>query len=303
MGKWVLGLARALFASGIPGLTELGGGFLIGYYGARAVLGQPASPIIIRDNGAAQAIANLGQVLASFVTLVELVVGQGIYPCLQRLADTCQHLYQTCSDIAYRLWWIVYAYVPAQVRYVFQTINQVSSSAYRATLAERHGIVQSLIGEIAARNPAVHLITRELEGLILRVLETDNPLEAFIAKELISRLLADTGVDAALARLIGDLAGHLTGGQSPRDLHGTILDLAERLNRVEAWEANFMQHGGPEILQAGDDWKDETSPLTDGALLGFFALISAEPRAAAAATHDTLGVLIKDTIGAVHKLL
>lgn len=190
-----------------------------------------------------------------------------------------------------------------RIRHLHQTIEREAASGYRTGISGRIGTASFLARIIENNNPLVRGIVSRIVAGLLDLLAVDNPVArlalGFLVKHLIDRL----GVDKVAGRLLGDLLGPLAGRPRPHDLHDVIADISDRLGAIEAWEAQFMADGGPEILQAGQQWKAIAGPAGDVALLGILGLAVTHPDAFARDVTGALGVVVHDTIGAVHKLL
>lgn len=174
-------------------------------------------------------------------------------------------------------------------RLALQTVQREAASAYRTGYQARLSIIQRLLETAVTRDPllkdAVKLLTRGL----LDFASVDDPLArlalGFLLRDVIDRL----GVDKAIGGLAADLIGPLIGDPRPRDLHAVIRDISDRLGRIEGQWAGFMAAGGPQVEQAGRDWRDVTSLAGDAVILGLVTEAVAQPRAWAAAISATLG--------------
>lgn len=194
------------------------------------------------------------------------------------------------------------AYALQLVTALHQAVEREASSGYLEDYAKRLGLIGKITDDLAVHNPVI----RQLAGVFVRgVLDlaaVDDPVARFALGALLTQVVNRLGVDRVAGDLLGSLLGPLIGRGRPANLHDVMHDIDDRLSALEGNWAEFMADGGPEVEQAGQDWKDLTSPLTDAALLGFFALIVTDPRGAATATSDTIGTVIRDTIGQVHRL-
>ena len=194
-----------------------------------------------------------------------------------------------------------YAYAQALTRK--KEIEQEAAAAYNAHLGERLGLAGKLAGIIAGHNPAEAALVKGIVTLITDLAGAENPLArlalGFALRELINHL----AVDKAAARLLDDLLGPILGTPRSHGVADTVNGLGSRIEALERTWADFMDHGGPEVEQAGSDWKDMDSVFTDAALVAFMAATIASPAAAAA---DTARVIIPVTSAAAaawHNLL
>lgn len=194
------------------------------------------------------------------------------------------------------------AYALALVTALHQAVEREASSGYLEDYAKRLGLIGKITDDLAAHSPVIRQLTGVFIRGVLDLAAVDDPLIRFTLGALLTQIVNRLGVDRAAGDLLGSLLGPLIGRGRPQNLHDVMHDIDDRLSALEGNWAEFMRDGGPEVEQAGTDWKDLTSPLTDAALLGFFALIVTDPRGAATATTDTIGTVIRDTIGQVHRL-
>lgn len=194
-----------------------------------------------------------------------------------------------------------YAYLQALARY--QAVEREASDPYNARLKDRLGIAGKLADEIVTRNPAVSSLVKAITAGLVDLLGVEDPLARLALGFVIKHLVDDLSVDKPIAALLSDLLGPILGQPRSRGVADTVGDLADRLAAVEGWQATFMADGGPEILQAGGDWKDLTSLLTDAALLAFTAETIAADGAAAAEVSRILVPVADAAAAAWHDLL
>jgi hypothetical protein len=202
------------------------------------------------------------------------------------------------------------AHFTAAERYAFaqaltrkQEIEQEAAAAYNAHLGHRLGLAGKLAGIIASHNPAEAALLRTITTGIADLAGAENPLArlalGFLLRELVNRL----AVDKVAAQLLDDLLGPVIGTPRSHGVADTVNGLGARIEALESQWATFMDHGGPEVEQAGSDWKELDGLLTDSALLAFMAATIASPVAAA---NDTARVIIPVSSAAAaawHRLL
>lgn len=176
------------------------------------------------------------------------------------------------------------------VRAALATVQRQASSGYNAGLRERLGVVGQLLNTIADHNPVVKETVTLLVKAVFDLETIDNPAARLLIGKLLSEVIARAGVDRVIGDLIGRLLGPLEGGVRPADLYHVELDVARRLTGLETDWADFMASGGPEVEQAGREWRDITGVATDVALLGFLTLAVTDPQAWATGIADTAGV-------------
>lgn len=195
------------------------------------------------------------------------------------------------------------AFTRARVKAALTLVQRQAAGGYRTGYSARVSTIRKLLDDVAARDPLLRDIVARAAGILLDLAEIDDPLLRWLGGWLLGKLADDLGVDKAIGGLIGGLAGPLLGQPHPKDLHAVILDISQRLGVVESQWAQFMSDGGPQILQAGQEWKSITSVLADIGMLAFAAGAVADP---AGAARDLAGVLAPvgtQTIAAVARLL
>lgn len=190
-----------------------------------------------------------------------------------------------------------------EVRYLHQLIEREAASAYRTGYPGRADLIARLLDLAVNRDPvvkdAVGLITRGL----LDFVAIDDPPARWVIGFLLNDVISHLGVDKAIGALAGDLLAPLIGEPKPRNLHDVIGDITARLGKIEAWQAEFMAEGGPQVEQAGRDWRDITSLVGDASVLAFAATAVADPAGWAATINDTLGALGNATVAGVSDLI
>lgn len=183
------------------------------------------------------------------------------------------------------------------------TVQRQASSGYNAGTHARLSVVSQLLNDLADRTPAVRGLVSLLVKSVFDLETIDNPVLRAVIGKLLSELVAHLGVDKATGDLVGRLLAPFTGGGPPADLYSTERAVADRLTALEQQWADFMAAGGPEVEQAGQEWKAITGIAADAAILGLFGLAVADPRGWAASVADTIGVTGNDTLSAVIHLI
>lgn len=183
------------------------------------------------------------------------------------------------------------------------TVQQQASSGYNAGMHDRLTTVEKLLNDLADRNPAIRGLVSLLVKSIFDLETIDNPILRFTIGHLLSAIVGHLGIDQATGDLISALLGPLTGNGKPSTLAGVEKDVADRLGALEGQWATFMADGGPEVENAGKQWKTITSLTVDATILGVFALAVADPQAWATAVADTVGAVESDTLDAVISLI
>lgn len=182
-------------------------------------------------------------------------------------------------------------------------IEQEAAAGYNTGRRARTSIAVRLLDDLAVRNPVLRALTGRLVTLVVDLAAVDNPLARIAAGVLLRQLVNRLGVDRVIGDLAGAILGPLTGHGQPKGLTDVMRDIDERLQALEGQQASFQLHGGPEVEQAGDEWKALTGIRADVALLAFFALAAADPHQWARGVADTAGAAVNDTIGAAAHLI
>jgi hypothetical protein len=182
----------------------------------------------------------------------------------------------------------------ALVKAALQTVQDEASSGYDAGLDARRSRLGKLGDIIATHNPAVRGLVNDLAKYLIDLAEVDNPLVRILMGQVITHVIDDLGVDKIAGNLLGSLAQELTQNGIPHTLYDVCRDIDGRLNALEDSWVTFMDNGGPEIEQAGKEWKDITSLLVDVGALGLFVSAAADP----AGWADTMSTAIGDPVNA-----
>jgi len=182
------------------------------------------------------------------------------------------------------------------VRALHQQIEREAVSGYRNSKAQRLDLIQRVADLIVTNDPVVKRLVKDLVSGILDLASVDDPLArialGFVLKQVIDRL----GIDKPIGDLLRSLLAPLLGAPKPHDLPSVIADICLRLNSLEGNWADFMAAGGPEVEQAGREWKQLAGIVTDAGILAFWGLAATEPDNWARAVTDTLGVVLGDTL-------
>lgn len=194
-------------------------------------------------------------------------------------------------------------YTRARVQWALGIVQQEAASGYATGYTDRISLLQRILDDAVTRDPVLKEVVSKVTGILLDLVGVEDPVARWIAGELLSKIADDLGIDKAIGSLAGDLAQDLLGEPKPRNLHDVIMSIAKRLNTLEQQWATFMANGGPEVEQAGDQWRDITSLVTDVGLLGFAAAGIADPAGTASALAEVSRPVGTATISDVAKLL
>lgn len=190
-----------------------------------------------------------------------------------------------------------------EVRALHQAIEREAASAYRSGNAGHLSAISILGDAISAAEPTVkHLVGRIVQYAI-DLAEVDNPLIRFVAVKLLSYLIDKLGIDKIAGDMLSSLVvpvGHLG---APNGLPEVVTAICGRLAGLEKWNATFMADGGPEIIHAGEQWRNIDSPVVSLTLLGLFTSMVVTPDQWATVMSDTIGTVVSDTITSVADMI
>lgn len=195
------------------------------------------------------------------------------------------------------------AYAARLAKLTLQTVQRQAASAYDAQLHGRLDLITKVAEDLAGRQPELAGLVKDIATGAVDLLGVEDPLARIALGFALTHLIDRASIDRPIAALTGDLLGPLLGQPKPKDLHGVISDIAQRLGALEANWATFMHDGGPEILQAGKEWASITSILTDAGLLAFFGAMTVDPSRWAADVSAVAGTPVNDAIIAVSGLI
>lgn len=190
-------------------------------------------------------------------------------------------------------------YARQLARHGLAVVQREAASAYKQATPAHTNVIEHLAADLVTRDPLVRDLVSKLVAGAIDLAEIDDPLLriglSFIMKEVINRL----GIEKPAGELLNSLLASLLGDGQPKNLHAVILAICNRLSGVEGQWATFMQDGGPEILQAGEQWANITSLTSDAALLGFFGLMVADPAGWARDVSDVAGPIVGGAIDGI----
>lgn len=183
------------------------------------------------------------------------------------------------------------------------TVQQQAATAYNAGLHDRLGVVGTILEDIAGHTPLIKdAVDLALKSLV-DVENIDDPIVRYLANKAIDEIVNNAEVDKAAGSLAQQLLGPIIGQPRAKGLHDVIADISARLAVMEAQWATFMKDGGPEVEQAGEQWKNITGVLVNLGFLGFTGLAATDPAAWATGVSDTVGTVGNDSIGAIVDLI
>lgn len=176
------------------------------------------------------------------------------------------------------------------------TVQRQAADGYNGTLHERLGVLGTLLDQLGTRNPIVKGLVRDLVAGVIDFETIDDPVLRWVLAKAMQEVIDKAGVDRVMGEFAQSLLGPLIGQAKARGLSDVTHDVGLRLDALEAQWAKFMADGGPEVEQAGKEWKGLTDLATDAALLGVIVLGVADPAAWATGVADTIGVVGNDAL-------
>lgn len=195
------------------------------------------------------------------------------------------------------------AYTRQQVTYALALIQKEAASGYALSLKTRMSLIQRLADVLISRNPLIKDAVKFIVQGLLDLLAIDNPIARIALGFAITSVVNSLGLDRAAGALLRDLIAPILHTGTPANLHDVIEQAGLRLGALEGQQAQFMADGGPEILQAGIQWRDITGLVADAALLAFLADAVIDPRRWARDVADVLGPVTGETVRVVNAAL
>lgn len=195
------------------------------------------------------------------------------------------------------------AYARQQAKWAIQVVNREAESGYRTGQSGRVSTVTKLLDAVVVRDPILRDIVGKVVTGVLDLAAVEDPVARLVAGFVLREVVDKLGIDRAMGVLLQDLLGPLLGDPQPHDLHDVIMDICTRLDAVEGEWATFMTDGGPQILQAGQEWRNITSLITDAGLLAFAVAAVADPAGVARDLSDIIRPVGTHTIEAMGNTL
>jgi hypothetical protein len=185
------------------------------------------------------------------------------------------------------------------VKAALATVDREASDGYNSQTKAREGVIAKLADDLALRNPVMKAAVKDLITLMIDAIEIDNPVIRFALAKVLQEVIGKLGIDKVAGQLMQTLINDLTGHGKPSTLEEVSADTARRIGALEDQWADFMVKGGPEIQQAGEQWKAYGSLAIDAAVGYFFYLAATNPAAWARDVNDTAGTVVNVTAEAV----
>lgn len=189
------------------------------------------------------------------------------------------------------------------IKALHQAIENEAASGYRAGKGDRYNPLSELVAELHLRGLIDGLVNTLLVRAIGVLVATGDPALEAVVTRVIGVVIKKSGLGSDLGNYLYGLIIPGQGGPDPKDLPSVVSDISHRLGAIEDWITGFMLDGGPEVKDAGRQWKKITSVTVDAALLGFFGQAVVAPEAWAREVSDTLGTVANDAAAGIVDLL
>lgn len=183
------------------------------------------------------------------------------------------------------------------------TVQREAATAYDAGIHSRIGIAGDLLDDLVTRTPLIKDLVDVVINGALRLADIEDPVLGWLVTKAVDEIVNKVGIDRLAAQAVQGLLAPVIGQPRPADLHAVIAALDARLTAQERNWKDFMQHGGPEVEQAGDEWKAATGLVVDAGILGMVGLAVADPAAWAAGISDTVGTAADAALTAIVDLI
>lgn len=186
--------------------------------------------------------------------------------------------------------------IKTRIKWLHQHLEREASTAYKASWQAHLGL-SGHVAELAAEyDPITRRLVRDLVKVLLDLAAVDDPLARLALGFLLRHVINKLGIGRVVGDLLERLMASILGNPRPHDLPGVIRDIGTRLDQLEQQWADFMRHGGPEVEQAGDQWRNMASPIIDAGLLAFAAFAWREPANWARDVNHVLGPIVDGTL-------
>lgn len=195
------------------------------------------------------------------------------------------------------------AYALDLTKALHQTIENEAASGYRRGKGDRSGPLAAIIADLHLRGLISAAVNKVLVDAVKVLASVENPALEAVVTRVLAAVIKRTGIASDLGNYLYGLIIPGQGGPDPKDLPSVLSDVSHRLGAIEDWITGFMLAGGPEVEEAGREWKAISSLAIDAALLAFFGQAVVAPDAWAREVADTVGVVANDSIGAIVNLV
>ena len=177
-------------------------------------------------------------------------------------------------------------------------VDQEAANGYNPTLRARSTGLQRLIDTLAAHDPFVAGVVKDLAVFLIDLAEVENPVLRLAAQFILRQVIDHLGLDTALRDLAGELLGGILGGGPPKTLTGVTAAIGGRLNGVEKSVSDLSPLAGE-----ADDLHEMGTLAFDAALLAYLTTGVTDPRAWADDTNRVINVVAGPVLDPLLRLL
>lgn len=195
------------------------------------------------------------------------------------------------------------AQAQALTKALHQAIENEAATGYRSGRGDRSGPLKALAQDLHVRGLIDTVVTDLLIKAADVLVNTADPALAAVVDRVIGEVIKKSGIGKDLGDYLYGLIVPGAGGPDPKDLPGVTAALAFRLGKVEDWISGFMLDGGPEVEDAGRQWKVASSLAVDALFLGFVGQAVAAPDVWAREVADTVGVVANGALSGIVDLI
>lgn len=201
-------------------------------------------------------------------------------------------------------------YIAQQVTLLMQAINAIipavnkaASAGYNSHRADQGAAFTRILDDIATDNPIVKDLVSDLSGIVLDLVEVDDPLIRLAGGAILSQIIDRLGVDKLAGGLADDLISEFLGGGKPNTLQDVTASVASRLLGLEAQWQQFYANGGDDLENLGTQMRTSAGLVFTATMGGFLAAAVEDPAGAASATDAVIGPAAKAIIGPIFDAL
>lgn len=191
----------------------------------------------------------------------------------------------------------------ALTKALHQAIENEAATGYRSGRGDRSSPLKALAQDLHVRGLIDTVVTDLLIQAADVLVNTADPVLSKVVDQVIGVVIKKSGIGKDLGDYLYGLIVPGAGGPDPKDLPGVTADVSSRLSKIEDWISAFMLAGGPEVEDAGRQWKTAGSIAVDVALLAFVAQAVTEPEAWAREVADTVGVVANGALSGIVDLI
>lgn len=177
-------------------------------------------------------------------------------------------------------------------------VDQEAANGYNPTLRARAGTLQRLIDTLAAHDPLIAGLVKDMVTFLIDLAEVENPVLRLAAQFALRQVIDHLGLDTALRDLAGGLLGGILGAGPPKTLAGVTAAIGGRLNAVEGSVSALSPLAGE-----ADDLHEMGTLAFDAALLAYLTAGVTDPRAWADDTSRVLHVTADPLLDPLLRLL